>query len=231
VSSGNERILVVEDEESLALSLEERLVKAGYRVEVTMDGLDAEQRLRNQVFDLVVMDVNLPGKRGDQVILDLRNSGSTVPFLILSVRSSVDERVHGLECGADDYLPKPFEWIELLARIKAILLRSGHVPKTILHAEDLALDTIQRTVKRGGKHVHLTPREYELLKFFLENKNQVLTRRKIVEEVWGYGFDPGTNVVDVYVSYLRNAIDRDFDKKLIVSVRGEGFMLRDEKTR
>jgi two-component system copper resistance phosphate regulon response regulator CusR len=174
------------------------------------------------------MDVNLPKMSGFELLEKIRAQGVTTPVLILSARDAVTDRIKGLQLGADDYLTKPFDSGELLARIQAILQRSGRVTSNLLTAADLVVDLESQKVTRAGREISLTPKEFSLLVFFLRNKNQLLTRRRIAEQVWGYTFDTGTNIVEVYVSYLRKAVDTGFPNKLIHTVRGEGFMLVDK---
>lgn len=222
------RILLVEDEKKLVRSLERQLTREGYEVELACDGAEAGEKARTRQFQLIILDINLPKKTGLELLQELRNESYTTPVLILSARDKVEDRVKGLQLGADDYLNKPFDSGELLARIEAILRRSGHSRIAILRAADLIMDVIQRTVKRGDDTINLSPREFSLLEYFLRNKNQILTRKRIAEQVWGYTFDTGTNIVDVYISYLRKAIDHGYSPKLIHTVLGEGFVLKDE---
>lgn len=222
------RILVIEDEMKLARSLERQLTRAGYEVTLAFNGLEGQEKARSEEFHLIILDLNLPRKPGLELLQELRSENYATPVLILSARDKVEDRVQGLQLGADDYLPKPFDSGELLARIEAILRRSGTYRISILQAADLTMDVVQRTVYRGGKKIELSPREFALLEYFLRNKNQILTRKRLAEQVWGYTFDTGTNIVDVYVSYLRKAIDHGFSKKLIHTVLGEGFILKDD---
>jgi DNA-binding response OmpR family regulator len=222
------RILIVEDEKKLAQSLQKQLERVGYKTEKAFDGVEAEEKIFSQEYSLVILDLNLPKKSGLEVLKGMRERLNSVPTIILSARDKTHDRVLGLELGADDYLVKPFDSTELLARVSAVLRRSGAVRSSILQAGDLVLDTVQRTVQRGGKNISLSPREYTLLEFFVRNKNQILTRRRIAEQVWGYTFDTGTNIVDVYISYLRKAIDDGFSKKLIRTIHGEGFILTED---
>ncbi len=222
------RILLVEDEKKLARSLERFLARTGYNVELAFDGDEALEMARSREFALIVLDINLPKQSGLDVLQQLREHSYQTPVLILSARDRVQDRVKGFQVGADDYLVKPFDSSELLARIQAILHRSGLSRSSILQADDLVMDVVQRTVARAGKKIFLSPREFQLLEYFLRNKNQILTRQRIAEAVWGYKFDTGTNIVGVYVSYLRHAVDSGFSKKLIRTVLGEGFILSGE---
>ncbi len=220
------RLLVVEDEKKLAQSLERQLAAAGYAVEAVFDGIAASEKAQQQAFDLIILDLKLPKKSGLEVLQELRTRNSATPVLILSARDKVEDRVQGLQLGADDYLVKPFDSGELLARIEAILRRAGLANVTVLQAGDLTLDVVQRSVKRGDKEISLTQKEFALLEYFVRNKNQILTRKRIAEQVWGYTFDTGTNIVDVYVSYLRKKIDEGFPSKLLQTIHREGFLLK-----
>ncbi|HLP17663.1 MAG TPA: response regulator transcription factor [Bacteroidota bacterium] len=224
----NISILLVEDEKRLARSVERQLIRAGYDVALAFDGVTASQMITSQEFHLVLLDLNLPQKSGLEVLRELRTQSYTTPVLILSARDGIEDRIQGLEIGADDYLTKPFDSGELFARIHAILRRSGLLRANILQAGDLTMDVIKRVVKRNEKVISLTQTEFALLEFFLRNKNTILTRKRIAEQVWGYKFETGTNIVDVYMSYLRDSIDKDFSKKLIHTVRGEGFIIKEE---
>ncbi len=221
-------LLVVEDEKKLAHSLEAQLVAAGYGVTLAFDGVAASELALAQAFALIILDLKLPKKSGLEVLQELRASGNTTPVLILSARDKVEDRVQGLQLGADDYLVKPFDSGELLARLDAILRRTGLTRTTVLQAGEVTLDLTQRTVKRGEKEITLTQKEFALLEYFMRNKNQILTRKRIAEQVWGYTFDTGTNIVDVYVSYLRKKIEEGFSSKLIQTIHGEGFLLKAE---
>lgn len=222
------RVLVVEDEKKLAQSLERQLADAGYAVESAFDGIAASEKAQQQAFDLIILDLKLPKKSGLEVLQELRGRHSATPVLILSARDKVEDRVQGLQLGADDYLVKPFDSGELLARIEALLRRAGLARVALLQAGDLVLDVLPRTVKRGEKEITLTQKEFALLEYFMRNRNQILTRKRIAEQVWGYTFDTGTNIVDVYVSYLRKKIDEGFAAKLIHTIHGEGFLFKTE---
>jgi two-component system OmpR family response regulator len=192
---------------------------------VVNDGETALERCADGGYALVVLDLNLPRMSGFDVLSSLRERGRPVPVLVLSAREDVADRVEALQLGADDYVVKPFDFGELHARIDAVMRRSGHAGFAVLEVEDLVVDVVRRRVRRANRDIHLSPRLFELLEFFLRHQGQILTRRRIVEGVWGYSFDTGTNVVDVYVSYLRKAIDADFELKLIQTVHGRGYLL------
>jgi len=229
VTKTNEKIkiVLVEDEKRLARSLEQLLVRSGYEVNLVFDGQSAIDSIARQELNLMVLDLNLPVKSGFEVLHYIRSSSYNTPVLILTARDAIQDKIKGLEIGADDYLTKPFDSAELLARIQAILRRSGVLNSSILQSADLTLDVVKRVVKRAEQTINLTQTEFALLEFFLRNKNTILTRRRLAEQVWGYKFDTGTNIVDVYISYLRDSIDEGFFPKLIETVRGEGFILRD----
>lgn len=222
------KILLVEDEKKLARLMERLLTREGFEVEQAFDGEEAERKALNDQFGLIILDLGLPVKSGLDVLQTLRSRSYATPVLIVSARDHVNDRVHGLRLGADDYLPKPFDSNELFARIEAILRRSGNSSISILRAGDLVIDLVSRTVRRGDQSVSLSPREFALLEYFLLNKNQILTRARIAEQVWNYTFETGTNIVDVYVSYVREAVDKGFPKKLIQTIHVQGFMLLDE---
>lgn len=222
------RILVVEDEKKLAHSLERQLTDAGYAVALAFDGIAASESAQLHSFDLILLDLKLPQRSGLEVLRELRARACDTPVLILSARDKVEDRVQGLQLGADDYLVKPFDSGELLARIEALLRRAGLARAVLLQAGDLVLDVLQRNVKRGEKEIALTQKEFALLEYFMRNQNQILTRKRIAEQVWGYTFDTGTNIVDVYVSYLRKKIDEGFPAKFIHTIHGEGFLFKAE---
>lgn len=221
-------ILVIEDEKKLAGSIGKSLNSAGYEVTLSFDGTNVEKHLQKKKIALIILDLNLPRISGFTIMKELREKAITTPVLILSGRTTISDRVQGLKLGGDDYLVKPFDTNELLARIEAILRRTDNSKLQTLKAADIVMNLVTRVVTRGGRTIELTPREFALLEFFVRSKNQVLTRRRIAEQVWGYKFDTGTNIVDVYVSYLRKAIDESFPTSLIHTVHGEGFILRDE---
>jgi two-component system, OmpR family, copper resistance phosphate regulon response regulator CusR len=225
-SNHNIRILLIEDEKRLARSLERLLVRSGYEVSLAFDGVAGSEAVASRELHLIILDLNLPLKSGIDVLHDLRSSSYNTPVLILSARDAMHDKIQGLDIGADDYLTKPFDSSELLARIQAILRRSGVLRTSVLQAANLTMDVIKRTVTRNGHSIDLTQTEFTLLEFFLRNKNTILTRKRIAEQVWGYKFETGTNIVDVYISYLRDSIDKGFSPKLIETIRGEGFMLK-----
>jgi len=221
-------ILIVEDERHLADSVARRLQEEGYIVDVANDGEAGFDLACTNKYDLIILDLLLPRKDGLQVLRGLRRNKVQSMVLILTARSMVEERVEGLETGADDYLSKPFAFAELIARAESLLRRRGMDRGPILRIEDLEVDVEARSVRRGTKNIRLTAKEFSLLELLMRNKNRILTRRAIAEQVWGYKFDTGTNVVDVYVNYLRKAIDEGFSTRLLHTVRGVGFILKEK---
>ena len=221
------RILVAEDDPVIADFVAQGLREAGYAVDVAATGTDGLRLASGGGYDAAVIDVMLPGLDGLSLIEQLRAKKVQTPVLILSARHSVDDRVKGLQAGGDDYLTKPFAFAELLARLQALLRRAGATTEpTRLVAGDLSLDLLSRKVERAGKALELRPREFALLEYLLRHAGRVLSKTMILSHVWGYSFDPGTNVVDVLVSRLRDKIDEGFDTKLIHTVRGAGYVLK-----
>ena len=220
------RILLVEDDRKVASFIRKGLSEEGYAVDVAPDGETGLARGLDRLHDVIVLDVMLPGKPGFQVLRELRQARVATPVLLLTAREAVEDKVQGLDAGADDYLTKPFAFAELLARVRALLRRGKAGQAPILQVADLTLDPATRAVKRGGEAIPLTNREFALLEYFLRNPGRVLTRTMIAEHVWDYSFDSGTNVIDVYVNYLRKKIDADRAPKLIHTVRGVGYVLK-----
>jgi DNA-binding response OmpR family regulator len=221
------RVLVVEDEKKTASFIRKALQAEGFAVDVCGNGNDALAALMATPFDAVVLDIMLPGRDGLSVLTQLRQRKNLTPVLLLSARGEVNERIQGLNAGADDYLPKPFVIAELVARIRALNRRSGESKSTELHVADLTLDTVSRRAQRGGKTFELTAREYRLLEFLMRSTGHICGRMSIIEKVWDYNFDPGTNLVDVYIKRLREKIDEDFELKLLHTVRGIGYVLKE----
>jgi two-component system copper resistance phosphate regulon response regulator CusR len=223
------KILVVEDELNLASFLKRGLEEEGYQVDMALDAKTAKVSVATEKFDLLVMDVILPDGNGMKLCHDFKELHPKMPIILLTSLGQVNEKVAGLDSGADDYLVKPFQFTELTARIRAIERRMNHysTPAT-LAVSNLVMDIGNHKVIRSGKEIALTAREFKLLQVFLENKNRVMNRLEIAESVWDINFDTGTNVVDVYVNYLRNKIDRNFEPKLIHTVVGVGYVLRSE---
>ncbi len=221
------RLLLVEDDETIADFVEKGLREAGFAVDRAADGDTGLHRALAEPYDVAIVDVMLPKRDGLALIDALRARRVRTPVLILSARRSVDDRVRGLQAGGDDYLTKPFAFTELLARVQALIRRAtGASEPTRLAVADLSMDLLSRRVQRAGHTIELRPREFSLLEYLLRNPGKVLSKTMILSHVWGYTFDPSTNVVDVLVSRLRDKIDRPFDQKLLHTVRGVGYVLR-----
>jgi two-component system copper resistance phosphate regulon response regulator CusR len=218
-------ILIAEDEKKLVQSISKQLERNGFSVEAAYTGVRAQEILESKKISLLLLDINLPEKNGLQVLTWMQSASIAVPVIVISAADRVDDRVTALQLGADDYLVKPFDSTELLARIGAVLRRMGNSQVSVLKAADLVLNLVSRTAIRAGKQIPLSQKEFSLLEFFLRNKNRIITRDRLIEQVWGYTFDTETNIVDVYISYLRKAIDKGFSKKLIHTIHGEGFIL------
>ena len=220
------KILIVEDEIKTGKYLKQGLSEAGYVVDLGRDGADGLQLALNEAYDLVVLDVMLPGIDGWQVLQGIRRAGKDVPVLFLTARDEVTDRVKGLELGADDYLVKPFAFSELLARVRTLLRRAGKVkePDT-LHVADLELDLVRRRATRAGKRIELTAKEFGLLELLLRHQGEVLPRSLIASQVWDMNFDSDTNVIEVAIRRLRSKVDDAFEPKLIQTVRGMGYVL------
>ena len=219
-------ILIVEDEKKVASFLQRGLAAEHYEVDVVHDGDAGLERALETDYDLVVLDVMLPGRDGLAVLRELRARRRVVPVLLLTARGAVADKVSGLDLGADDYLTKPFAFEELLARVRALLRRGAPSTPPTLSCADLVLDPATHNVARADRKIELTAREYALLEFFLRNTGRVLSRAVIAQRVWGLHFDTLTNVIDVYVNYLRRKIDTDSEPKLLHTVRGTGYVLR-----
>lgn len=224
------KILIVEDEPKLAGILVQGLRENGFAAETARDGNAGLALALATAFDAVILDVMLPGRDGFGVLKALREAGRATPVIMLTARSGVEDRVRGLDLGADDYLSKPFAFKELLARLRAITRRPPAEPQTVLRAADLELDPRRREVRRAGRTLELTAREFSLLELFLRKKGLVLTRAMILDQVWDSddAGDAGSNVVEVYVNYLRRKVDQPFPVKLIHTVRGAGYLLRED---
>jgi len=221
------RVIVVEDDPKIGLFVARGLREAGFAVDHVERAEDAVPRLESGNYDAAVVDVMLPGMDGLTMIEKLRGEGVSTPMLVLSAKRSVEDRVQGFTSGGDDYLTKPFSFSELLVRVQSLIRRSTHVAApTRLAVGDLAIDLLSRTVRRGEIEVDLQPREFSLLEYLVRNADRVLSKTMIMEHVWDYDFDPQTNVVDVLVSRLRSKIDKEYDEKLIHTVRGVGYVLK-----
>jgi DNA-binding response OmpR family regulator len=222
------RVLVVEDEKKTASAIRKALQAEGFAVDICGNGDDALAAATTTDFDGIVLDIMLPGRDGLSVLRQLRERKIATPVLLLSARGEVNERVEGLNLGADDYLPKPFVIAELVARIRALGRRGGESKSTVLRLADLTLDTVSHQAQRGGKTFELTAREFRLLEFLMRSPGRICSRMAIIEKVWDYEFDPGTNLVDVYIKRLREKIDDGFEPKLLQTVRGIGYVMREE---
>jgi heavy metal response regulator len=220
------RILVVEDEHKLAAVVRRGLEEHGYAVDVAYDGADALAMARAEPYDVIVLDIMLPGIDGITVCQRLRAERRNMPVLMLTARDQVDDRVAGLDAGADDYLVKPFAFRELLARVRALLRRDGLSRDPVLRVGNLEVDTVSHEVRRNGRSIDLTSKEYAMLEYFMRNPNRVLTRTQIAEHVWDYDFMSMSNVIDVYVRYLRRKLNDDQEPRLFRTVRGTGYQLR-----
>jgi len=222
----NYRILIIEDEKQMAQLLEMELVHEGYMVDTAYDGIAGLDILENADYDLVLLDIMLPGLNGIEVCKKLRQF-SNVPVIMLTAKGDVNDKVTGLDAGANDYLPKPFAIEELLARVR--VYTRGGVPNTAknrLELNDIVMDNEKHQVWRAGKEIELTKKEYDLLKMLLINKNVVLSRDQLIEGVWGYDYEGEANVVDVFIRYLRSKLDDGFEKKVITTVRGVGYVIK-----
>jgi heavy metal response regulator len=221
------RILIVEDEKSLADVLKKGLEEEEYAVDVAYNGEDGLFMAENEPYDLIILDIMLPIVDGMTILKKIRKAGIKTPVLMLTAKDTVTDKISGLDSGADDYLTKPFSFEELLARIRALLRRDSWVKTSTIEIGDLVIDMTTREVKRGGKVILLSPKEYALLEYMAINKNKVLSRTSLTEHLYDYDFDLDSNVIDVFINRLRNKIDRGFDKKLIHTVRGAGYILKE----
>ena len=222
------RILVVEDEKKVASFIKKGLEEEYYSVDTAFDGKEGFRLALNEEYDLIILDVMLPYKDGFTLLKELRSENVQTPVLFLTAKSSLTDKIEGLNTGADDYLTKPFSFEELVARVRALLRRISVSKTTDLKAGDLILDTQSHKVIRNGNEITLTPKEYAILEYLIRNKNKIISRTILTEHVYDYHFDTDTNVIDVYINKLRNKIDKGFDKQLLNTVRGIGYMIKDE---
>ncbi len=222
------KILIAEDERKVANFVRKGLHEEGYSVDIAFDGKEGLKLGRESAYDLIILDIYMPGLDGLTVLRTLREEKVRTPVLLLTVRATIEDKVLGLDSGADDYLTKPFAFQELLARVRALLRRQSESGTTVLRVGDLILDLSRRTVDRGNRRVDLSLKEFSLLEYLMRNAGRVLTRTMIIEHVWNYDFDNETNVVDVYVNYLRRKIDAGHEQKLIHTVRGVGYVVKAE---
>jgi heavy metal response regulator len=220
------RILIVEDEKKVANFIKQGFEEEGYAVDWAADGQEGLLLALDGVHDLIILDLNLPKMDGLKVLQELRKARVKAPVLLLTIRAMIEDKVLGLDTGADDYLTKPFSFQELLARARALLRRRLEAEPTLLQVADLTLDPARRLVRRGAEKIELSTKEFALLDYFMRNPGRVLTRTMIAEHVWDYDFDTATNIIDVYVNFLRKKIDADREPKLIHTVRGVGYVMQ-----
>ncbi len=222
------RILVVEDEKNLNEVLKKQLAGQGYSVDSCLDGLEAKEYIEMTRYDCIILDIMLPGMNGLEILSWARKRGIDSPIIMLTARDSVEDKVDGLDRGADDYLTKPFAFPELMARIRMVTRKKEGNPTSEYVLGDLKVDTASMKVTRAGRDIVLTAREFALLRYLIANKGKVLTRAQIEESLWSYDYEGSSNMVDVYIRYLRKKVDEGFDKKLIHTVRGVGYTLKEE---
>jgi DNA-binding response OmpR family regulator len=221
------RLLLIEDDKSILNATAKGIEKSGYSVDICDNGRDAQSLISLNDYDCIILDIILPGVDGLTILRNMRNKGNQTPVLLLTAKDSVADRVSGLDCGADDYMIKPFSLDELMARLRALMRRESSARKNELTIADLTVDLLNHTVRRAEKEIILTSKEFAILEFLLRNKNRLLTRTQIVDHVWNYDFDCSSNIVDVYIRYLRRKIDDGFDTKLIGTVRGSGYIIKE----
>ena len=220
------RLLVVEDQKDLNEIIVRKLTNEHYSVDACYTVNDALDFIRCAEYDGIILDIMLPGITGIGVLREMRASGNNTPVLLLTAMGTVEDRVAGLDAGADDYLVKPFDFNELLARVRAIVRRGGERAGNVMTSGDLTLDSASRTVTRGGQEIKLTAKEFDILEYLMQNQGRVLSRDKLSNHIWNYDYDGGSNVIDVYMYHLRRKIDRDFDEKKIQTVKGAGYMIK-----
>lgn len=220
------RILVVEDQKDLNEIIVRKLTNEHYSVDSCFSGDEALDFLNCAEYDGVILDIMLPGITGIGVLKDMRSKGDKTPVLLLTAMGTVEDRVAGLDAGADDYLVKPFDFDELLARVRAIVRRGGERASSTMTSGDLTLDSSSRQVKRGDKDISLTAKEFDILEYLMQNEGKVLSRDKLSNHIWNYDYDGGSNVIDVYMYHLRRKVDDGFDEKKIVTVKGSGYMIK-----
>ena len=221
------RVLIVEDEKKVAGFIKKGLEEETFAVDVAYDGEEGFHMGEQNQYDLIILDLMLPVMDGIEVLSELRKQKVTTPILLLTAKDAVEDKVLGLNKGADDYLTKPFAFSELLARVRVLLRRGKTETKTVLIVDDLSLDLVSHKVKRDNEEIELTGKEYSLLEYFMRNMGKVLTRTMIAEHVWDYNFDTFTNVIDVYVNHLRKKIDKNYSKKLLHTLRGVGYIMKE----
>jgi DNA-binding response OmpR family regulator len=222
------RVLLIEDHKPMLRAIKQGLEEEGFAVDIAVDGEEGNYKARTANYDVIILDLMLPKIDGLTLLQQWRREGMNAHILVLTAKGSIEEKVHGLDLGADDYLTKPFQWEELLARLRALIRRGHQIKDPVLRIHDLEIDTASRTVKRGGQSIHLTPREYALLQFLAFHRGKVVSRSMIWEHLYDEHDENTSNVVDVYIRYLRTKIDKGFDPALILTRWGEGYMLRGE---
>jgi len=220
------RILVVEDEVKITQFIKRGLKEEGYAVDIAADGEEGHFMLSSNEYDVIILDLMLPKIDGLTLCRELRKSGNSTPIIMLTAKDTVKDKVKGLDSGADDYLPKPFAFEELLARVRVVLRKKDGRVQTQLKVDDLSLDLLTHKVTRGDREIDLTVKEYALLEYLMRNAGNIVTRTMISEHVWDINFDTFTNVIDVYINYLRNKVDSGFENKMIHTVRGKGYLLK-----
>lgn len=223
------KILIAEDERDLNAIIQQKLTEDGYSTDVCFDGEDALYYLQNAEYDAAIVDVMMPKKSGFDAVKQYRDNGGKTPVIFLTARDSIEDKVKGLDIGANDYITKPFSFAELMARIRAAVRKSAGNGTNIYTAGDLTVNTASKTVTRAGKNIHLSAREYSLLEYMIRNKNTVLSREQIENNLYNFNYDVTANVVDVYIRYLRRKIDDEYETKLIRTVRGHGYTLTDNE--
>lgn len=220
------RILVVEDQKDLNEIIVRKLTNERYTVDACHTGDDALDFIRCAEYDGIILDIMLPGTTGIGVLKEIRSRGDKTPVLLLTALGTVEDRVAGLDAGADDYLVKPFDFDELMARVRAIVRRGGERAGNVMTSGDLTLDSAARTVERAGREINLTAREFDILEYLMQNKGRVLTRDKLANHIWNYDYDGGSNVIDVYIHHLRKKVDGEYEEKKINTVKGVGYVFR-----
>ncbi len=221
------KVLIVEDEKKVASFLKKGLEQEYYSVDVTLDGKEGLKYALLNEYDLIILDIMLPLMDGITLLKEIRKEKNETPVLMLTAKDTIGDKVVGLDSGADDYLAKPFAFVELLARVRALLRRKEKDKTLILYIDDLSLDTQTHIVTRDGKEIILTPKEYSVLEYLIRNKNHVISRIKLTEHVYEYQFDPNTNVIDVYINKLRNKIDKGYNHQILHTIRGIGYMIKE----
>ncbi len=225
----NPQILIIEDEKRVASFIRKGLEEDGFHVEVAYDGLMGKKMALSSKYDLIILDINLPQINGYEVCKEIRNHNSSIPIIMLTALGTMEDKLEGFDSGSDDYIVKPFEFKELLARVKVFLKRSGNEMQSsnVLKMADLEMNLDSKTVYRAGKQIDLSAKEFQLLEFLMRHKNKVVSRVEIAEKVWEITFDTGTNIIDVYVNFLRNKIDKNFSPKLIHTNFGMGYIMKE----